>query len=201
MNKTKLILPLLVAPILFGCNKNDVNGNYVVKAENITYKFTVGDESNYNNETDKDIYPDPSTVKNDIVNKFTTYLDGSKTEDSTIRLSDGGGAPGVTDSKEEVTLHDVNYHKKDEVTSEVSFSYAKTKNGYHFFGTSYDSDIGKYRCHNLQIRYHVTNTLISSFDDNGFAVENKTLTANILGKITDGDSLKYQIEFTVIATK
>lgn len=207
MNKSKIIIPLmLVAPALFACNKGDgVNGNYVVKLSEIDHTFEEGNEEDYEKETDEDVYPKISTIKETIVNKFTSYMEGDKTEDSTIRLSSGVGVPGITESKENITLHDVNYHKKDETTSSVSFSYAKAKDGYHFYDTSADSETGKYNAHNKIIYYDESRgsgeNSVSSFVDDGFSVKGKTLTSNILGKITVDNQLKYQIKFVVTATK
>ncbi|MCQ2753308.1 MAG: hypothetical protein MJ206_03575 [Bacilli bacterium] len=174
MNKTKIMIPLLVAaPTLFACGGGSVAGNYKVQETGkITHKFTVGDEKSYGSSG----FTDLSTIKTAIYTKLTKYMDGQDTPNHTVCLSNEMGVEAYTTTDEKITVYPVNLRETSSSTMDMAFEYAKTSTGYHFLGNyiqGYD---------NLEAYHHIsgegTDKRIEELVvDNGFEVKGQTLTA------------------------
>lgn len=194
MNKTKFILPLLVAPVLFACGgKGDVSGNYKVQEANtITHKFVKGDEASFGTSG----FTQLSEIKTNIFNMLTHYMGGTvSTPDNTVRLSNEMGVESFTTTGEKVTVYPVNLRTTGESSMDIAFQYGKTSSGYHFlsnYRTGYD---------NLDVYWRDASEIQECVSDNGFEVNGKTLTAHFVGQFENSNVIQYQIEFTVTATK
>lgn len=203
MNKVKFVLPLLVAPVLFGCNKNDVAGNYKVQdASKIAFTFTKGNETDFNKAVAQEKFTAINDIKTNIHDTLIKYMDGTKTEDSTVRLSNEMGVEVQTVNEGKTTIYPVNLRTTGESSMDIAFQYGKTASGYHFFGNyaqGYD---------NYEVFYHIgngTTRIEEVVVDNGFEVKGNTLTAHFTGRFIESSEdereVDYQIEFTVTATK
>lgn len=201
MNKSKYILPLLVAPILFGCNKG-VTGNYVVD-ENITYIFTEGTEANYNKEehsSEETFYPTIAVMKSKIYNVLTSYSDGTPISDKAIHLTDDCPLQRQTKTGETIETRAANVKEESESSLIIGFEWGKEKSGYHF----YDNYTG-YVDH-LRVYEHIGNSNGGAqhiwIGENGFDITGNTLTAHFVTEIDNGNGvLEYKIDFTVTARK
>ncbi|MCQ2794348.1 MAG: hypothetical protein MJ207_03245 [Bacilli bacterium] len=200
MNKTKLVLPLLVAPMLFACGGGSVAGDYKVQeASKIVYTFTKGDEEEFK----KSDFTQISEIQTAIHDVLTQYSDKTPTKNGAVCLNGDMGVEVLTVNEGKTTVYPVNLRETGPSTMDMAFQYGKTASGYHFFGNyaqGYD---------NYEVFYHISNDFGNRKEeivvDNGFEVNGKTLTAHFVGRfIKESDrerEVDYQIEFTVTATK
>lgn len=200
MNKAKLILPLLVAPILFGCNKGVV-GNYVVDEKNITYIFSEGVEDQYNSKSDKTIYLPINEIKQKIHKVLISYSDGSRTSDGAVHLTNEFPLQRKTKSGESVETRAANIKEEGESSASIGFEWGKDKTGYHFYDnyTEYVDNLRVYAKTAGEGAYtqHVW------IGDSGFIVNGNTLTAHFAAEFSSNEEKKldFKIDFTVTAKK